>query len=50
MFLANESMTRAVPIYWKSKTISRVCYSFKDAETIKFSKMMEDDIFAARQI
>ena len=34
LFLANESMTRAVPIYWKSKTISRVCYSFKDAETI----------------
>ena len=50
LFLVNESMTRAVPIYWKSKTISRVCYSFKDAETIKFSKMMEDNIFAARQI
>ena len=25
LFLANEDMTRAVPIYWKSKTISRVC-------------------------
>ena len=34
LFLANESMTRAVLIYWKSKTISRVCDSFKDAETI----------------
>ena len=34
LFLANESMTRAVPIYWKSKTISSVCYSFKDAKTI----------------
>ena len=34
LFLANEEMTRAVPIYWKSKTISRVCYSSKDTETI----------------
>ena len=34
----------------KHQAISRVCYSFKDAETINFSKMMDDDIFAARQI
>ena len=27
LFLANEEMTRAAPIYWKSKTIARVCYS-----------------------
>ena len=50
LFLANESMTRAVPIYWKSKTISRVCYSSKDAETINISKMMDDASFAVRQI
>ena len=50
MFLANEDMTRATPIYWKSKTIARVCYSSKDAETINISKMMDDAIFAARQI
>ena len=34
LFLTNEDMTRAAPIYWKSKTIARVCYSSKDAETI----------------
>ena len=34
LFLANEDMTRAAPVYWKSKTISRVCYSSKDAETL----------------
>ena len=34
----------------KHQAISRVCYSFKDAETINISKMMGDDIFAARQI
>ena len=50
LFLSNSSMTRAVPIYWKSKTISRVCYSSKDAETINIAKMMEDAVFAARQV
>ena len=50
LFLSNSSMTRAPPIYWKSKTISRVCYSSKDAETINISKMMDDAIFAACQI
>ena len=25
LFLCNSSMTKAAPIYWKSKTISRVC-------------------------
>ena len=48
LFLYNISMTRATPIYWKSKTISRGCYSWKDAETINIAKMMEDAIFAAR--
>ena len=43
-------MTRTAPIYWKSKTISRVCYSSKDAETINISKMMDYTIYAARQI
>ena len=43
-------MTRVVPIYWKSKTISRVCYSSKDAETINVARMVEDPIFATRQI
>ena len=50
LFLANEEMMRAAPIYWKSKTIARVCYSSKDAETINISKMIDDAIFAARQI
>ena len=44
LFLANEEMTRAIPIYWKSKTIARVCYSSKDAETINISKMLDNAI------
>ena len=50
LFLSNSSMTRAAPIYWKSKTISRVCYSSKDAETINVATMMEDAVFTARQV
>ena len=50
LFLSNTSMTSAAPLYWMSKTISRVCYSSKDAETINISKMMDDAIYAARQV
>ena len=50
LFLSNSSMTKVVPIYWKSKTISRVCYSSKDAETINIAWMMEDEIFATRKV
>ena len=50
LFLSNSSMTRAAPIYWKSKTISRVCYSSKDVETINVATMMEDAVFTARQV
>ena len=44
LFLANSSMTRASPLYWKSKTISRVCHSSKDAETLNISKMVDDAV------
>merc|ERR1712082_399103 len=50
LFLTNENMTKAAPIYCKSKSITRVCYSSKDAETINISKMMDDAIFAVRQV
>ena len=50
LFLSNTAMTCAVPIYWKSKTLARVCYSSKDAETINLVRMMEDAVFASRQL
>ena len=51
LFLTDTSMTKVTPIYWKSKTISRVCYSSKDAETINIAPMMDDTaIYAAKQI
>ena len=49
LFLANSNITNASPIYWKSKTISRVCYSSKDAKTLNISKIVDDAIFTARQ-
>ena len=46
LLLANMAKTRAVPIYWKSKFIARVCYSSKDAEFINLVRLMEDAVYA----
>ena len=35
LFLANSSLSRAAPIFWKAKLIARVCHSSKDAEILK---------------
>ena len=32
LLLANKSLTRVLPIHWKSKQIKRVSHSSKDAE------------------
>ena len=50
LFLKNLEMTRAVPIYWRAKTIERVCHSSKDAETLIMSRMVDDAVFAAKQL
>ena len=50
LFLANSSMTRASPVYWKYKTLVRVCHRSNDAETLNVLTMVEDAIFAARQL
>ena len=49
-FLSNSSMTRASPIFWKTKQISRVCHSSKDAETLNLLKMVDDSVLASRQL
>ena len=48
--LANENMTRASPIMWKSKQIERVCHSSKDAETLAMNKLIDELVYIARQI
>ena len=45
LFTTNSSMTKASPLYWKAKTISRVCSSSKDAETLNMATMMEDAVY-----
>ena len=41
LFLKNSIMTRASPIYWKAKTITRVCHSSKDAERLMLSQWLK---------
>ena len=48
--LANENMTRASPIMWKSKQIERVCHSSKDAETLAMNKLIDELVYIARQV
>ena len=48
--LANEQMTKASPVMWKSKQIERVCHSSKDAETLALSKIVDEVTYMARQI
>ena len=50
LFLANSSMTRVAPIFWKTKQIQRVCHSSKDAETLNLLKMVDDSVLAAHQL
>ena len=38
MVIADDKMTKASPIMWKSKQIERVCHSSKDAQTLAMSK------------
>ena len=50
LFMANSKLTRASPVYWKSKQIVRVCHSSKDAETLNMTRLVDDATFAARQL
>ena len=45
LFLTNSSMTKALPLYWKVKTIARVYHSKKDSETLNMSTMIEEAIY-----
>ena len=50
LFLSNSSMTRAAPIFWKTKQIDRVCHSSKDAEILNLLNIVNDYVLAARQL
>ena len=48
--IADERMTVASSIMWKSKQIERVCHSSKDAETLAMSKLLDEVTYIARQV
>ena len=50
LMIADEHMTKASQVMWKSKQIDRVCHSSKDAETLALSKMLDEVTYLARQI
>ena len=50
LLLANSLFTKALPIFWKSKQIERVCHSSKDAETLNLIRMVDDAVLASRQL
>jgi hypothetical protein len=50
VMLGNIKDARAVPIYWKSKTIKTVCHSAKAAETRAMNRLMDDIQFFALQL
>ena len=50
LLLVDKDFSRASQIYWKTKQIERVCHAPKDSETLVWNKLVEDAVFAARQI
>merc|ERR1712240_450715 len=50
VMIADERMTVASPIMWKSKQIELVCYSSKDAAMLAMSKLLDEVIYIARQV
>ena len=50
VLLGSTEQLTVVPLFWKSKTIQKVCHSAKAAETRSMLKLMEDCQFFAQQI
>merc|ERR1712121_475177 len=50
VMIADERMTVASPVIWKSKKIERVCHSSKDAETLAMSKLLDEVTYIVRQL
>ena len=48
--MSNKEMTRAAPLFMKSKQISKVCLSSMDVETLNILEIVDDTIYAARQV
>ena len=49
IMLADKGKDKVSPLFWKSKQITRVCKSSKDAETRAGGKCVEDGIYLAQR-
>jgi hypothetical protein len=50
MMLGNKNNDRVSPLYWKSKTIKKVCHSAKVAETQSMLDLTDTAQFTATQL
>ena len=50
LLIMNKDFICASPIPWKTKQVERVCHPSKDPDTLTLNKLVEDVVFAARQI
>ena len=50
IMLANKKDDKVSPLFWKSKQVTRVCKSSKDAETRAGGKCVEDSVYAAQRV
>ena len=50
IMLANKKNDVVSPLFWKSKQVTRVCKSSKDAETRAGGKCVEDSVYLAQRI
>ena len=45
VLLRNRKNEKVLPLFWKSKTIQRVCHSSKEAETHNMIKLIEETLY-----
>ena len=50
VFLGNKNSNKAVPLYWKTKSIRQVCHSAKDSETRLWVKLVDTTRFMTVQL
>ena len=50
VLLGSKNSAKVVPLYWKSKGITKVCTSTKDAETHALFKNVADASFSAANL
>ena len=50
VLLRNDKTDSILPLFWKSKTISKVCHSSKKAETENVLKLIDESLYQASML